>query len=256
VLPATITPSPTVLGCWKQGGKIEISSLPSKILPPSLDFRIYSPPCYDQQASRRYPVLYLFHGQRFNDDQWDRLGVGEVMDRLVAAGEIAPFIIVMPRDRYDGIPDEDHFPQAIVEELVPYIDNAYRTQADRFHRAVGGLSRGGGWAIHLGISNWELFGALGAHSPGIFFRDAQYMRKWLDTIPTSSFPRIYIDIGDRDSPEMLSATNWFEKLLNDRDIPHDWYLFSGAHAESYWASHVEQYLRWYAQDWTAEGVFQ
>jgi enterochelin esterase-like enzyme len=137
----------------------------------------------------------------------------------------------------------------IVEELLPLIDRKYRTIPERSFRAVGGLSRGAGWSVHLALNYWQLFGALGAHSPAIFFEDAQHMRPLLDAIPKDAYPRIYIDIGDKDRPEIVQAANWFEQLLNERDIPHEWHMFSGYHEEAYWKSHVTEYLLWYASQW-------
>lgn len=250
--PRTATPSPTASAypaCLQQGGRIETGQLATELLRLPLDYRLYLPPCYDQLPQQRYPVLFLIHGQSFTDDQWDRLGADEAADRLIAAGQIAPLIIVMPRDRYGGQPTENNFARVIVEELLPYLDRTYRTLPDRQHRAVGGLSRGAGWAVHLAIAHWQLFGALGAHSPAIFHTDAQQMRTWLAAIPPEQMPRIFIDIGDRDRPEIMDSAVWFEQVLNEKDIPHEWYLFSGFHAEEYWAAHVEQYLLWYAQEW-------
>ena len=66
------------------------------MLPLPLSYRIYLPPCYDEMEDARYPVLYLIHGQNFNDDQWDRLGVDESADALIAAEEMSPLLIVMP----------------------------------------------------------------------------------------------------------------------------------------------------------------
>ena len=218
-------------------------------LPLPLDYRIYLPPCYYQQPVRRYAVLYLLHGQSFNDDQWDRLGADEVADRLIGAGGIPPFIIVMPRDRYGGQPSENNFAIALTETLIPYIDETYRTLRYPEQRAIGGLSRGGGWAVHLAITRWDLFGALGGHSPAIFYDDAQRMRVYLDEIPPQAMPRIYMDIGDKDRPEIMRAALWFEELLDERGIPHEWYLFSGYHHEDYWRDHLETYLRWYSQNW-------
>lgn len=247
--PPTATASPTPLGCWAEGGSIETGSLRTSLLRLPLDYRVYLPPCYDQQPERRYPVIYLIHGQSYNDEQWDRLGADEAADRLIASDELPPFIIVMPRDRYGGQPSENNFARVVAEELVPAIDQNYRTLSGREYRAVGGLSRGGGWAIHLAMNHTDLFGALGGHSPAIFYDDAQRMRLYLDQIPAEAMPRIYIDIGDKDRPEILRAALWFEELLNERGVPHEWYLFSGYHAEAYWQDHVETYLRWYTQAW-------
>jgi enterochelin esterase-like enzyme len=243
------TASPTSLECWDAGGGIETGSLATDLLRLPLDYRVYLPPCYRQQPERRYPLLVLIHGQSYNDDQWDRLGADETADRLIAAGEIEPLIIVMPRDRFGGQPSENNFARVLVEELLPHVDQTYRTLDERGFRAVGGLSRGGGWAVHLALTYWDTFSALGGHSPAIFFDDAQRMRVYLDEIPPDSMPRIYLDIGDRDRPEIMRAAIWFEELLNQRGIPHEWYLFSGFHTEEYWQAHLETYLRWYTRTW-------
>jgi enterochelin esterase-like enzyme len=250
--PIPASPTPTSMACLKRGGKIEIGALRTDLLRLPLEFRVYLPPCYEEQPGRRYPVLYLIHGQSYNDDQWDRLGADETADALIASGEVSPFLIVMPRDRVWSQPTEDPFGQAVAEALVPWIDENYRTRPERASRAVGGLSRGAGWAIHLGLSRWELFGAIGAHSLPVFWTDLPHLRDWLDAIPPTERPRIYMDLGDKDRPQISRSARWFEELLTEKGIPHEWHLYSGYHEEAYWEAHVEEYLRWYARDWTAE----
>lgn len=240
---------PTDPPCIQKGGKILTASYRTKLLDLPLDYRIYLPPCYEENEKDHYPVLYLMHGQGFTDDQWDRLGVNEKADRLAAAGRLPELIVVMPRDRYGGQPSESNFAKVVAGELVPLIDRKFRTKPGRDYRAVGGLSRGAGWSVHLALNYWKLFGALGAHSPAIFFEDAQRMRPLLDAIPHKSLPRIFMDVGDRDRPEIMQAAEWFEVLLNERDIPHEYHLFSGFHDETYWRDHLELYLLWYADRW-------
>jgi enterochelin esterase-like enzyme len=246
---ATIAPSPTVLTCWREGGDIERMTLISEQLRLPLDYLVYKPPCYEEEKMRHYPVLYLMHGQSFTAEQWNRIGADEAVDKLVLEGEIQPIMIVMPHDRYGGQPIESNFGKVVVEELIPKIDSEYRTIPNREHRAVGGMSRGAGWAIHFGIAYWDVFGAFGAHSPAVFHSDAQRMRTWLDEIPEHGFPRIYVDIGDKDRPEIMRSAVWFEDLLNEKNIPHEWHLFSGYHSEEYWQSHVEKYILWYSENW-------
>ncbi len=248
-LPAGPAAQPPVCS-GSQAARVEKGQLASSLLPDPLLFRVFLPPCYTRQPHQNYPVLYLFHGQFSNDDQWERLGVDEVAARLVISGELPAFIIVMPFDR--GIisePDTDKFGDAVARDLVPYIDHTYRTLPDRAFRAVGGLSRGAGWALHLGLQSWQLFGAIGLHSPAIFWVDTPFIPRWLDAIPAGSLPRISIDLGDRDAPEITASAQWFEDLLTQRNILHEWYLFHGYHEETYWQSHLEIYLRWYGADW-------
>jgi enterochelin esterase-like enzyme len=239
----------TPLPCWSEGGRIETGSLPIDLLPDPLEFRVYLPPCYAAQPDRRYPSLYLIHGQSYTDDQWDRLGADESADALIAAGEMPPFLMIMPRDRRWDQPDQDHFGQSVADSLVPWIDAHYRTRPEREYRAVGGLSRGAGWAVHLALSRWELFGALGGHSTPVFWTDTYHIKEWLSAIPPEQMPRIYLDNPNNDRSEIMKSSIWFEKLLTQWDIAHEWALFTGYHEEKYWQAHVEQYLRWYAEGW-------
>ncbi|MCS6908872.1 MAG: alpha/beta hydrolase-fold protein [Anaerolineales bacterium] len=225
-------------------------SLESEKLRQPMEYRVYLPPCYANRIDQRYPVLYLIHGQSFTDDQWDRLGADETAEQLILQGEIAPFLIVMPRDRSWGQPEEDPFGEVLVHELIPRIDQTYRTLPSRHYRAIGGLSRGAGWAVHLGLRYWELFGAIGAHSLAVFQSDAPRIGRWLEASPAESRPRIFLDIGDRDRPPILHSAIWFEELLTRKRIPHEWYLYTGYHQEAYWQAHMKQYIRWYAAPWS------
>ncbi len=238
-----------MLACWSQGGRVEETQLEKAAWPEALHYRIYLPPCYDHQAEWRYPVLYLLHGQTYQDDQWDRLGVDEAADELIAAGEIPPLLIVMPREEDTvSMPFDNPFDEILIEGLIPDIDATYRTRGERSYRAIGGLSRGGNWAVHLGLSRWQYFGSIGAHSAPTFVTDgSSKIRAWLEQIPAEDYPRIYLDSGQGD--RWLESTLRFEALLTEEGIPHEWHLFSGAHDESYWAAHVEVYLRWYASAW-------
>lgn len=233
----------------QKGGRVEVYEFTTVLLHDPLVYRIYLPPCYDEEPERSYPVLYLIHGQTYTDTQWDRLGVPEVADKLIATRETAPFIVVMPRDRVWLEPTEDNFGKAVEQALVPWVDENYRTIPDREHRAIGGLSRGGAWAVHIGLSRWDLFSAVGVHSGYIFKSDVQSIYLWLYNLPEDMEPRIYMDIGSQDDPVITKSATWLEALLTQFDIPHEWHIFVGEHQETYWQAHVEDYLRWYSLLW-------
>jgi enterochelin esterase-like enzyme len=212
-----------------------------------MEVRVYLPPCYLPESQEGYPVLYLIHGMNNTEEQWIQLGVDEVATQLIQSGEVSPFIIVMPRDRLWEEPSLTPFDEVFIDELIPWVETHYAARSERAFRAVGGLSRGGMWAIHFGFGNWDLFGAIGGHSAPVFWEDARLLKTWLDTIPSDQWPRIYLDIGEKD---YLSESNtWLVNLLNARNIPHEHYLFPGYHEDSYWAAHVETYLRWYSAEW-------
>jgi enterochelin esterase-like enzyme len=222
---------------------VQAIHVPSPTLHYDIDALLYLPPCYNS-ARAYYPVLYLIHGLNYKEDQWDRLGAPAAADALTAAGEIAPLIIVMPRDRLDP-----RFDPAFVTDLVPYIDQHYRTRPYREFRAIGGLSRGGGWAIHLGLRYPDLFSRIGAHSPAVFYGDDANVLQWARHLPAGEFPVVYEDIGDNDSLGRSAA--WLDQVLTWFAIPHTYRVQPGAHTESYWSAHVTEYLRFYAADWRA-----
>lgn len=238
-------PTPTPLTCLTQPGRVEEGVLDS--FRPAQEFRIYLPPCYDEQLDKRYPVLYLLHGQTYNDDQWVRLGAVHVLDELILSGESQPFIIVFPDDRYWNLEAGPGFGTRLIDDIIPHIDENYRTIPDRDHRAIGGLSRGAGWSLRLGLTRWELFGTIGLHSLAVLQKDASRLSQWVSSIPASSRPTIFMDIGDND--QELALAKRIESQFNNFDLSHEWHLYSGAHTEEYWGAHVEEYIRWYAGQW-------
>lgn len=244
-LTASAVPSSTPLACLTQPGRVEEEVLEST--DPPQEFRIYLPPCYEEKADKRYPVLYLLHGQTYRDDQWIRLDAVEVADDLIFSGESIPFIIIFPDDRYWNLPAGTGFGQRLVDDLVPYIDLTYRTLPDRNHRAIGGLSRGAGWALQLGLTRWDLFGSIGLHSLAVLQNDASKIPGWLAEIPGASRPRVFMDIGDND--QELEIAQLVEEQFSKHGLSHEWHLYSGAHTEEYWRAHVEEYIRWYAEGW-------
>ncbi len=248
---ATATPAPTAtatpLGCLTQPGRVDGGSL-DETNPPQ-EFLIYLPPCYDQLTNLRYPVLYLLHGQTYTDAQWVDMGVPPVADTLIHSGQAAPFIIVFPDDRYWNLPPGPAFGDRLVNLIVPFIDANYRTLPDAGHRAVGGLSRGGGWAVHLFLTEYKMFGIVGLHSPVVFDADSASLEQSMAAIPAGSWPRLWVDAGDRDG--QLGDIRRFESLLSAYGVPHIWHLYTGDHSVDYWDAHLTEYLTWYTQQFAA-----
>lgn len=249
----TLSPTPTQTpppACLSRPGELVDGVIDTALLPKPMTYHVYLPPCYTESSGQYYPVLFLLHGQTYHEDQWIRLGVPATADRLIATGKIPPFIIVFPYDYSYLQPSQYRFEDVFVEILIPQIDMAYRAIPDAAHRAVGGLSRGGAWALHLGVHHPDLFGAIGAHSPAIFYSDTGSLPIRLLDIPAEQLPRIYIDVGDADS-ELQTSQN-FKDFLDQRNIPYEWHENIGFHDEAYWGKHVEQYLLWYAQPWQSQ----
>jgi len=242
---STVIPTSTPLTCLTQPGRVEAGALDS--FKPAQQFLVYLPPCYDEKPDEHYPVLYLLHGQTYTDDQWIRLGAVRVLDQLIISGEAQPFIMVFPDDRYWNLEAGPGFGARLINAVIPYIDATYRTIPDRDHRAIGGMSRGAGWSLRLGLIRWDLFGIIGLHSLAVLQKDASRVREWISHIPPSSRPQIFMDVGDHDQ-ELIMAQQ-IESQFNDHDMAHEWHLYSGDHTETYWSAHTEEYIRWYAEQW-------
>ena len=211
-------------------------------LPRSIPFRIYLPPCFVEHPSWSYPTLYLFHGVTGTDAQWDEMGADETAEELIVAGAAPPFLIVMPWERR-GLDWQD----AILNHLFPYVESVYRASPDPELRALGGLSRGAGWAFRMGFSQPRTVGAVGMHSPAVLPPDLYLVPIWVQDVAPKDLPRLWIDIGDHDSlrPSALELT----ALLDGLQVGYTWNLFPGDHLWEYWESHLGQYLRWYAEAW-------
>ncbi|MFN8206836.1 MAG: alpha/beta hydrolase-fold protein [Bacteroidales bacterium] len=137
---------------------------------------VYTPPDYDRDLTRRYPVLYLQHGYSEGESGWGAQGhAGLIMDNLLAEGKTVPFIIVMEnggisgkmeRPRNPGGFDFNVFQRALLEDVIPYIDANFRTIADPQHRAMAGLSMGGMQTRVISLANLNTFSYIGLFSGG------------------------------------------------------------------------------------------
>lgn len=233
--------------CREASGKTSRERIQSSILPGELDYTIYLPPCYTENVEERYPVIYLFHGISYTDTQWVDLGITRAADEMIRDGEIPPVILVFPYNYDWRQPDESQFGNAIAGSLVPAIDQTYRTVADRDHRAVGGLSRGAGWAVHLGLVHGDLFSRVGAHSLSVLRVDESHLDEWISEIPADQAPVFYLDAGKGD-PE-LETIEKFAASLSQGGISSELHIQAGDHDESYWSAHARDYLAWYTADW-------
>jgi enterochelin esterase-like enzyme len=238
--------SPTP-NCLSTGGILTKENFYSTLLEDDFSYKIYLPPCYEAESEQQYPVLYLLHGFSYDNEQWVRLGLADTMDTLVQSETIAPFIVVLPTESPFDPPELSLYGDILVSELIPDVEVKFRTINEKPYRGIGGLSRGAAWSIRLGFEHYELFDKVGAHSLPLFQGDGSRLQTWLTQIPKEDLPLFLIDIG-RDDPEWQSAKS-FADQLDQNGVPHEWYLFTGEHSESYWSDHLVQYLLWYGKDW-------
>ena len=153
---------------------------------------VYTPPGY-RGGTAHYPVLYLLHGWGGDENEWVDPGrMAQIMDNLLAAGKIVPMIVVMPNghpDRqsvpditpppradvlaplppagYDITPSITEIGKSVVEDLVPYVDQNFRTIAKSSSRAIAGLSMGGGQSLYIGLNHPEAFAWVASFSGAV-----------------------------------------------------------------------------------------
>jgi len=243
---ATRTPTPLV--CTATQGSILNVDIPTQKLNRPINTNIYLPPCYDPKKEGGYPWLIMLHGQAATNAQWLELGLTNAADDLITSKEIQPLVIVMPFEvTWTPGPRESQFDEALMEDVLPYIEENYAVCKERTCRAIGGLSRGGNWAVHLGFVSPEVFGIVGAHSTPLFYGELWNIQAAAG-LPPESIPLVLVDAGDKDAEK--EKVQEFVTALKDAGVPYQFFEFEGRHEPSYWSAHVADYLRWYAQAFT------
>lgn len=134
---------------------------------------VYLPPKFD--ANKKYPVLYLLHGIGGDEREWLQGVPNIIMDNLYADGKASEMIIVMPNGRaqvndraegnvYATAPAFAAFEQDLLGSLIPFIEGKYNVYTDKMHRAIAGLSMGGGQSLNFGLGHMDVFAYVGGFS--------------------------------------------------------------------------------------------
>jgi predicted alpha/beta superfamily hydrolase len=229
------------------------------------DVLVWLPPDYEQDATRRFPVLYLHDGQNVFDTstsfagvEW---GVDETAERLVRERRIAPPIIVAVEHAGAQRADEfaptrdvhrhagghaNRYGRFLVDELKPYVDRTFRTRPGAAHTAVGGSSLGGLVTLYLGMEYAHVFGALAVLSPSLWW-DRRALLARIGALDRCLPWRIWLDVGTAEGRDTLRNARALKSLL----VEKGWTLGDelryleapqAGHSESDWAARVEGVL--------------
>ncbi len=254
---------------------VECDSISSAILGRDLRYCVALPADYAASAPRRYPTLYFLHGLFEDETSWSERGGERVFETLVAEGQLGPFLVVLPDggksfyvNSFDG---RERYEDFFIQEFVPAIDRKYRTLADAAARGIGGTSMGGYGALHLAMRHPDVFGSASAHS-------AALLPKFPDPIPKegrwsfyarvlqepfgsplnqsymeASNPltlaqhperfaglKLYFDCGDKDRYGFEVGAQMLDRILTEKNFPHEFALRSGDHGWTY----LNQYLKY------------
>ncbi|HEY9028194.1 MAG TPA: alpha/beta hydrolase-fold protein [Burkholderiaceae bacterium] len=235
-------------------GRIEDLDYRSGVTGTRRQARIHLPAGY--QPSRRYPVLYLLHGIGGNQDEWrGYVRAPTILDNLRASGDAVPMIVVMPNGRAladDRPPPADkvftpansagfeHFERDLLEFLIPAVDATYPTLADREHRAIAGLSMGGGQALNFGLAHLDRFGWIGAFSPAPNTHGVD------ELVPDPADARtrlrlLYLSCGNQDG--LINVSQAVHRGLVQRAVPHLWNVDDHGHDRDSWAENFYRFAQ-------------
>lgn len=217
-------------------GTIDTITYQSNTVGSSRKALIYTPPGYSKD--KKYPVLYLLHGIGGDHKEWFNGGQPQViLDNLYADGKLEPMIVVMPNgramqdDRAVGnimAPDKVQafatFEKDLLNDLIPFIEKKYPVINDREHRAIAGLSMGGGQSLNFGLGNLDQFAWIGG------FSSAPNTRKPEELVPDPAKAKqqlklLWISCGDKDG--LITFSQRTHDYLNANKVPHVYYIIPG-----------------------------
>jgi enterochelin esterase-like enzyme len=222
-------------------GKLEMIEYDSKTVGTTRKMQVYTPPGYSKD--KKYPVLYLLHGIGGDETEWQRVAQPEVLlDNLIADGKAAPMIIVMPNgraqknDRAEGdvfrsAPAFAAFERDLLDDVIPTIEARYSVQADREHRALAGLSMGGGQSLNFGLAHLDTFAWVGG------FSSAPNTKPPEELVPdpaaaTRQLRLLWVACGNQDG--LIRISQGVHGYLKEKGVPHVWHVDGYGHDATEW----------------------
>jgi len=224
-------------------GKLDTIIYTSKTVGANRRALIYTPPGFSKK--NKYPVLYLLHGIGGDEKEWFREGHPEViLDNLYADKKIEPMIVVLPNgramkdDRSGGnifepakVQSFATFEKDLLNDLIPFIQKKYPVMTDREHRAIAGLSMGGGQSLNFGLGNLDQFAWVGG------FSSAPNTKTPQELVPDPEAARnklklLWISCGDNDG--LITFSKRTHDYLYEKNVPHIYYIMPGVHDFKVW----------------------
>jgi enterochelin esterase family protein len=233
-------------------GDLHIHTYESPALQQTRQVFVYTPPGYDQSASQRLPVLYLLHGGGDFEATWTEHGKAHrIADNLIAAGAMRPMLIVMPfgqmPSRGAGDPQaaanrNAAFADDLLQNVVPLVENKYRVERDARHRAIAGLSMGGGQTLHVGLKHPDQFAYICAFSSAVRGDlDSTFAELIADSGRSNrQIELLWIGCGKED--RLLQANQQLATWLGNHNIEHQWHITEGGHSWPVWRTYLADVL--------------
>lgn len=207
---------------------------------------VYTPPGYESDTAKRYPLLVLQHGSGDNQQTWVTHGKAHwILDNLIAEGKARPMVVLMidghplgARDGGDRAAAIEAFRKELFEDALPLTEARYRVEKDAAHRAIAGLSMGGWQSLGIGLSNLDRFGAIGSFSGGP--DDALAGPALADAAGTNQkLELLWIACGKDDF--LREKNEAFIARLKEAKVNHEWHLTEGAHSWPVWRGYLAEF---------------
>jgi enterochelin esterase-like enzyme len=230
-------------------GKLEMVSYESKSVGTTRKMNVYTPPGYS--TDKKYPVLYLLHGIGGDETEWQRFAnPGQLLDNLIADGKAKPMIIVMPNgraqkdDRAQGgmgsAPAFAKFEDDLLKDLIPFMEKNYSVQADREHRALAGLSMGGGQSLNFGLKHLDTFAWVGG------FSSAPNTKRPTELLPDPAAAKdklklLFLSCGNKDG--LIRVSQGVHAYLKENNVPHTWHVDGNAHDAKHWKNTLHHFMQ-------------
>src|SRR5687767_9603960 len=224
-------------------GNIDTITYVSKTVGTNRRALVYTPPGFSKK--KKYPVLYLLHGIGGDEKEWFNGGKPQViLDNLYAENKIERMIVVMPNGRamkddraggnvFDSVKVQAFtiFEKDLLNDLIPFIEKKYPVIRDSEHRAIAGLSMGGGQSLNFGLTNLEKFAWIGG------FSSAPNTKLPQELVPNPEETKkklklLWISCGDNDG--LISFSKRTHEYLRQQDVPHIYYIEPGVHDFKVW----------------------
>jgi len=213
---------------------------------------IYLPPGYDKDGTK-YPVFYLLHGAGDSDDSWTTVGhAGFILDNLIAEKKAKPMIVVMPAGHVNrnfvwGDPKSmviGEFERDFTTDILPFIENHYRTLNDRSHRAIAGLSMGGMQTLDISMADPKEFAYIGVFSSGWMHgmadnAETQFAAGLDDAAAKKGIRLFWFASGKEDF--LMPATQNTIALLKKHGFQPEFYESAGGHTWQNWQAYLNEF---------------
>lgn len=260
-LPITAMMRGSILGNGRQNdqplGTLHHHVYHSALAGDDRDYFVYTPPGYDSQAERLYPVLYLLHGYSDTADAWTTRGqANEILDSLIAQGKAKPMIAVMPlcyrtpevralgwkglRDPHLKQIKFKEFSGILLDEVVPAVEKDYRAAADRESRAIAGLSLGGAESLYIGLNALDRFAWVGGFSAVALVGDYNEEFPGFDDRANSRLGLLWISCGRQDP--FLPLSQRLRHWLRAKRVRFRWEGMAGAHTWQVWKESLTDFV--------------